>query len=233
MSVSLQWHVSQSESYIAYKRPDDDGENFAPVRTSKRMADSGDDEDLESNLGNRHDKRRRKVSNRQTRPIEQEVEDVEMGDELSDMPISRRGKKRDRAEASSAFGGDEDSFIDDQDDERPIRQRRRHRPSLASHRGQKRGRDDAPSDSESEADDRRGRGKASRQRQDHSGISDSDISMDGSRTSQDPLCKGRRVGEEWEAYGVQFKVGSDGRRLRKVLVKEDRPKFSMVRLFWP
>ncbi|KAI0053605.1 hypothetical protein FA95DRAFT_463916 [Auriscalpium vulgare] len=197
------------------------------IRT-KRTADSGDDGDLESNLGRRHDKRRRKVSNRQKSLLE-EAEDVDMVDELSDLPASHRGKKRHRAEAGSTFGGEEDSFFDDQDEDKSSRhRRRRQRQSLTSHRGQKRGRDDEDlSTSDSDGDERRSRGKASRQRQDHYGISDSDVSMDGTQASQDPLCKGRRVGEEWEAFGVEFKVGPDGRRLRKVLVKEDRPKFSM------
>ncbi|KAI0068671.1 hypothetical protein BV25DRAFT_1986254 [Artomyces pyxidatus] len=200
---------------------------FSP-RKPKRMADSGDDGDLESNQGSRHDKRRRKVSNRQAKAAVLDVEDVEMGDEVSEMELSQRGKKRDRAEAASMYGDDDSSFLDDQDEDRPNRHRRRkQRHSIVVLRGQKRGRDIDASDSESDRDDRRTRGKASRQRHGLSSISDTDVSMDDAQFSHDPLCKGRRIGEEWESYGVQFKVGPNGQRLRKVLVKEDRPKFSM------
>ncbi|KAF8338855.1 uncharacterized protein EI90DRAFT_3039436 [Cantharellus anzutake] len=43
----------------------------------------------------------------------------------------------------------------------------------------------------------------------------------------DPLCGGRRPGEEWESGGLKFKVGVDGRRLRKEAVVEKRPKYQM------
>ena len=46
--------------------------------------------------------------------------------------------------------------------------------------------------------------------------------------SQDPLCKGRKIGEEWESNGVQYKVGNEGQRLRLTLVKKARSKYSMV-----
>ncbi len=46
----------------------------------------------------------------------------------------------------------------------------------------------------------------------------------------DPLCGGRRPGEEWESGGLKFKVGLDGRRLRKESVVEKRPKYQMVRM---
>ena len=42
------------------------------------------------------------------------------------------------------------------------------------------------------------------------------------------LCKGRRIGDEWEVDGVRFKVGSEGKRLQKMFVKVFKPKFKMV-----
>jgi hypothetical protein len=47
--------------------------------------------------------------------------------------------------------------------------------------------------------------------------------------STDPLCQGRRIGEEWTINRQRFKVGYDGRRLRSALVKRVRKKYNMVR----
>jgi hypothetical protein len=66
-----------------------------------------------------------------------------------------------------------------------------------------------------------------------SDTSDTDPSVEDGQISRDPLCRGRRIGEEWEAHGVLFRVGLDGQRLRRVLVKEDRPKFNMVSMILP
>lgn len=49
----------------------------------------------------------------------------------------------------------------------------------------------------------------------------------------DPLCGGRRLGEEWESGGLKFKVGLDGRRLRKETLVEKRAKYQMVRIAFP
>jgi len=102
-----------------------------------------------------------------------------------------------------------------------------------SHRGQKRGREIDSLDSESDADNHLSKGKTSRRRHYQSSTSESDLSMDDGQFSKDPLCKGRRIGEEWEAHGIQFKVAQDGQRLRKALVKETRPKFTMVSFLLP
>lgn len=134
------------------------------------------------------------------------------------MEVSR-GKKRDRTEAGSSFGGD-DSVLDD--DEKPQRRRRRRistKATQSSFRGQKRTRDlhslDSD-DSDSEAPQRPSlRKKRGRRSQDEV-------------VSNDPLCKGRRIGEEWESNGVRFKVGPNGQRLRQELVKKSRTRFPMV-----
>lgn len=46
--------------------------------------------------------------------------------------------------------------------------------------------------------------------------------------SLDPLCRGHKVGEEWDAGHVRYKVGTDGQRLRRGTVQEVRVKYQMV-----
>lgn len=211
------------------------------ARRAKRLADSGEEGDLESLQGHRHDKRRRKTSNRTPvhPPIEivpstaDEEEDMEV-DAIDEMPAVRRGKKRDRVEAGSTFGGDDESAVDDVNDERSRhRRKRRNRRDGASHRGRKRGRGVDTSESESEEDSRRIAGKASRRRQHYSDDSEEDVPVDGVQVHKDPRCGGRAVGEEWEAPGAKYKVGRDGRRLILALVKTNRPLFPMVSCLGP
>ena len=199
----------------------------APVpRRSKRMADASDDSDLRSSQENRHDKRRRKVSSRHLKKRTQKGDDVEM-DGIPEVRLSRSGKKRDRTEMDSSFGPDDDLFYNDADTDFTLHRHRRRRQRKSSNvfRGQKRGRDADLLGVDTDSGDLRGRRKALRHRPD---TSDTDPSVDDGQISRDPLCGGRPIGEEWEAHGVQFRVGSDGKRLRRVLVKEDRPKFNMV-----
>ncbi|THH16925.1 hypothetical protein EW146_g3790 [Bondarzewia mesenterica] len=199
------------------------------ARRAKRSADDEQDENIELAEGSRRDKRRRKVSTHHQEDATDKVEDAEMDvDEAPKVRMIGRGTKRDREDAGSTFGGDDESVFDEHNDERPHRHRkRRQRKSGISYRGQKRGRDVDPLDSESDIDLHRTVGKAARRRQNDSTASEGDIAINDSRISKDPFCKGRRIGEEWEAHGAQFKVGLDGKRLRKVLVKTDRPKFPM------
>lgn len=207
------------------------------ARRSKRLADSGEDGDLESIQGRRHDKRRRKTSNRLSVappidivPSTADEEDEMEVDEVHEMPTIRRGKKRDRVEAGSTFGGDDESVADDAIGERSQhRRKRRNRKSGAPHRGRKRGRGVDSSESESEEDSRRTAGKASRRRQNRSDHSEGDALMDDAQISKDPRCGGRRVGEEWEAPGAKYKVGKDGKRLIQALVRAPRPLFHMVK----
>ncbi|KAI0005053.1 hypothetical protein BJV74DRAFT_806649 [Russula compacta] len=193
-------------------------------RRSKRMADSSDDSDLRYSQENRHDKRRRKVSARHIKKRMQRGVDVEMNG-VSEVELSRGGKKRDRTETDSSFGAD-DMPYNDQDTDSALHhhRKRRQRKSTNASRGQKRGRDVDSLGVDIDQGDLRGRRKAFRHRPD---TSDTDPSVEDGQISRDPLCRGRCIGEEWEAHGVQFRVGPDGRRLRRVLVKEDRPKFSM------
>ena len=199
----------------------------APVtRKSKRTADSSDDSDLRSSQENRHDKRRRKASNRRLKNHVRRDDDDEMEVDGLDVKTSRGAKKRDRTEVESTFGPDDDmTHNEDVDSALSRHRKRRQRKSGHIFRGQKRGRDlDSPG-MDTDYGNPRGKGRAFRRR---SATSDTDLSVEGVQTSKDPLCKGRRIGEEWEAHGVQFRVGPDGQRLRKVLIKEDRLKFNMV-----
>ena len=202
-----------------------DVDSASAPRRSKRMADSSDESDLRNSPENRHDKRRRKVSGRHLKKRIQKADDIEMNG-VSEDQISRGGKKRDRTETDFSFV-DDDILSNDQDVDFALHRhrRRRQRKSTNSFRGQKRGRDVDSLGVDTDSGDLRGRRKAFRHPPD---TSDTDPSIEDAQISRDPLCRGRRSGEEWEAHGVQFRVGPDGKRLRKVLVKEDRPKFSMV-----
>jgi hypothetical protein len=195
-------------------------------RRSKRMADSSDDSDLRYSQENRQDKRRRKVSSRHLKKRMQKGGDVEMNS-ISEVQMSLGGKKRDRTEMDSSFGPEDDMLYNDQDSDFTLHRhrRRRQRNSTNAIRGQKRGRDVDSLGIDTDSGDIRGRRKAFRHRPD---TSDTDPSLEDGQISRDPLCRGRRIGEEWEAHGVQFRVGPDGKRLRRLLVKEDRPKFNMV-----
>ncbi|CDO71357.1 hypothetical protein BN946_scf184908.g115 [Trametes cinnabarina] len=190
-------------------------------RGSKRVASLEDDEGLDASRVDRRDKRARKVSIDKSAIAEDyDMEDDEQEDELDGNPSIVRGKKRDRAEAGSTFGGD-DSVIDD--DEKPQRQRRRrtvsNKLSQSSSRGQKRVRDLDSYDSDDSADrlkrehTRKKRGKRSEEEE--------------VPVSHDPLCKGRHIGEEWESNGIRYKVGPNGQRLRQELVKKSRSRFPM------
>ncbi|KAI6024494.1 hypothetical protein EDC04DRAFT_2606406 [Pisolithus marmoratus] len=136
-------------------------------------------------------------------PIDEIMEDLE--DEVTELSSIPRGKKRDRAEAGSTFGADDD---DDVHNEKPTYHRKRRsvskRKSEARPRGRKRDRETEFPESEG-----------------------MDTSMEDTRVSKDPLCGGRKIGEEWEAGAVRYKVGDKGERLRLVLVKKARNKYHM------
>lgn len=192
------------------------------------MADSSDDSDLRSSQENRHDKRRRKASNRRLKKHVRRDDEIEMEVDGSDVKPSRVAKKRDRTEVESTFGADDDlSHNEDVDSAHSRHRKRRQRKSAHIFRGQKRGRDIDSPGVDTDYGNPRAKGRAFRRR---STTSDTDLSAEDAQMSKDPLCKGRRIGEEWEAHGVQFRVGPDGQRLRKVLIKEDRLKFNMVSL---
>lgn len=235
---------------------DEDAEWDPDYPRAKRGSKRGYDEEVRGARGKRARKFSKDYDDRRPHQREQhhdmDVDLVEQEDEedegLAELPnfryTSARGKKRDRAEAGSTFGGDgdgddEDSPDDhlDKADKRRMRKRRTTRKSDF--------RLNAPDDELSalqELDEESvAASSRSRRRKSHAGrrpggaTEGSDVSMsDDARTtassvvSKDPLCRGRKIGEEWEVHGVKYRVGPDGERLRQALVKTARSKFNMV-----
>ncbi|EKM59777.1 uncharacterized protein PHACADRAFT_170387, partial [Phanerochaete carnosa HHB-10118-sp] len=176
-------------------------------RGTKRLASLEEDEGFESSKAIGRDKRARKLVHQEAKAM--------------------RGKKRDRAEAGSTFDGDNSSAEDENEDKHRSNRRRRlaQKKSLANVRGRKRVRepevdsDDDDSDSLSRRSARHKRGRRSPK--------EGDFLSDDGMISHDPLCRGRRIGEEWESNGVKYKVGPNGQRLRQALVKKSRSRFPM------
>ncbi|KAH7926780.1 hypothetical protein BV22DRAFT_330112 [Leucogyrophana mollusca] len=217
------------------KRSWDEASDPEPEPTKKSRVDGGELTDGDENAG------RNNQSSGQARPsrgskrefVSEDDEDLDDEGELHTIP---RGKKRDRAEAGSTFGGDDED--DAAESEKASRRRKRRtvpkRKSEAHSRSKKRDREAGSPDSDGEggggSDGSPRKGRSSRKKRDKKAMSEeshSDVSMDGSHVSKDPLCKGRKIGEEWEAGGVQYKVGSNGEHLRLTLVKKARNKYPM------
>ena len=225
--------------------------NTAPKRGSKRGFGEEEEEEIEevSETKKSRGKRARKVSQekiRQSHVIDDnmDIDDEEL-DEVTELR-SRAGKKRDRAEAGSTFGGDdEESEVEpESEDDIKARRRRRKRRTVAKRkseasdtRGKKRDRDSDNERSDQESEDasqgkvsRKKRGKRGSDRHDKDHDLRSDISMDESNASV--RGKIRVIGEEWESNGIKYKVGPNGQRLRLTLVKQARQKFIMVFFFF-
>jgi len=215
----------------------------APQRGSKRGF--GEEEDSEEVIDTKKSrgKRARKVSQEKSRQSlviddNMDIDDEEL-DEITELTSRSRGKKRDRAEAGSTFGGDDDDSAAEHEPEDDVKARRRRRKrrtvakrkSEASHaRGKKRDRDTDDEKSDQETEDglqgkvsRKKRGKRESDRHD---ASRSDVSMDESINSTRGIV--RAIAEEWESNGIKYKVGPNGQRLRQALVKQARQKFVMV-----
>ena len=223
-----------------------DIDDTAPKRGSKRGFGEEEEEGEEvSETKKSRGKRARKVSQEKTRQSHVIDDNMDIdGEELDEVTElrSRAGKKRDRAEAGSTFGGDDEDSAAELEPEDDIKARRRRRKrrtvakrkSEASHaRGKKRDRDSDDEISDQESEDasqgkvsRKKRGKRGSDRHDKDHASRSDISMDESITSI--RGKVRVIGEEWENNGIKYKVGLNGQRLRQALVKQARQKFVMV-----
>jgi hypothetical protein len=223
--------LTDGEEDAEWQQPSDREGDRRPERGSKRVYGERDHETHASRAT--RDKRARKVTPEDQIMGEEGID----GDELTDLKTISRGRKRDRAEAGSTFGGDDAELPmadDGEDDGKNSRRRKRRtmkqRKSDVHSRGQKRDRD-AKSHSDSEEDENRVKKRTSRKqkgRNDGKEDTASDVSMGDSQISQDLLCKGRRIGDEWEANGVLWKVGPNGDRLRQALVKQARSKFVMV-----
>ncbi|KAJ3509761.1 hypothetical protein NLJ89_g5043 [Agrocybe chaxingu] len=217
-------------------------EEAAPKRGSKRgIRDEEDSEEVNESKKARG-KRARKVSQEKAAHHYQgdqsmDVDEEEEADEITELKSNFRGKKRDRAEAGSTFGGDDD---DDSAAEREaegnskVRKGRKRRTvakrkSEASYiRGKKRerGQEDGGSDSDDSFPNKKSSRKKKGKRASHIEHRDSksDISIDESTTSTK---KGREIGEEWESNNVKYKIGPNGQKLRLTLVKKARQKFVM------
>lgn len=215
-----------------------------PQRGSKRVF--GDEDDNEGGYYSKRtrDKRARKFSLEKTPqhgPIDMDIDEEE--DAVPELRSAVRGKKRDRAEAGSTFGGDdEDSPHEAEEDDAKARRYRKRRTyakrkSDAGNpsRGKKRDRLEE-GDSELESDDglilkvsRKKRGKKSAHSSEHDedDRGGSDISMQDSQRSSSKTIR-RNIGDEWESNGVKYKIGPNGQRLRQALVKKARQKFNMV-----
>lgn len=200
-------------------------------RGSKRQA-GGDDEEANDSAKKKASSKRARRQSRKTGEGVQPMDEDENGDQLMDLDPVSRGKKRDRAEAGSVFGGDDDSPVDN----RKKARRRKRKSSLhamevdSESRGTKRSYD-IESTVDSDDDELFQRVKPSRKRGKRLPDMDedsTDMSMDGTTVSRDPACGGRNVGEEWQANGQNYKVGPDGRRMRQALVKKRRSRYSMV-----
>jgi len=207
-----------------------EGGDLVPVRGSKRLASPDDEDDFDDSfVTQRRDKRARKVS-REHPPIPEDdlMVDADADGDAADEPYtSPRGKKRDRGDAASTFGGDEDSLVDDSDDKHK-RNRRRRTVSTRKPRGQKRGRESHMFESGSDGEVEFSSVRGSRKKRGKKAVAQEDMSFFEPPYSTDPLCKGRRVGEEWEIGGTKYKVGPNGDRLQQALVKRKRPKYKMV-----
>ncbi|TFK28933.1 hypothetical protein FA15DRAFT_664569 [Coprinopsis marcescibilis] len=220
---------------------DEDALWHSRASSSKRPAKrtyGHDDEDYERI----RDKRARKVSlEKNGRVVEYEDMDIdEEMDEVPDMASGVRGKKRDRAEAGSTFGGDDDSAPEDDAKNRHSRRKRRTFSKRKSEvgpfvAGHKRDRDIDLEDEEMGTPSEAGTLRKSRhkkgKRQSHVNeyddfLNGSDISIDESLASSGSR-RPRRIGEEWESNGVRYKIGLNGQRLRQELVKKARNKFVM------
>ncbi|KAF9006704.1 hypothetical protein BDQ17DRAFT_1352230 [Cyathus striatus] len=224
---------------------EDERNGYVPIRGSKRGLGEEDESDFIQSECSR-DKRARKVSLEKTPQTfmydydGMDVDADEAGDEVPDLQASsNRGKKRDRAEAGSTFGGDDEESAPEHDEEdAKSRRRRRKRRTVSKRksdaasnaRGKKRDRDveDSGSDMENEGEialrssrKKRGkRGSLAASRLDEETRSDNE-SLASSKS------RGRRIGDEWESNGIKWKIGPNGQRLRQALVKKARQKFVM------
>ncbi|KAF5364265.1 hypothetical protein D9756_000288 [Leucocoprinus leucothites] len=210
-----------------------------PQRGAKRYLFEEDEN--EDNLVERQSrgKRQRKVSldkGTWTEGDDLDMDIDEEDDEIDDLPYILRGKKRDRAEAGSTFGGDDDdSGIElDSPGSKPKRHTRKRRTFSkrksdidVAARGQKRDRDMDDEEIDLESGDensyvlRKKRGKKTFFRDDELSEHSAGLSQASSGS------RSRSIGEEWSSNGIRWKVGPNGQRLRQALVRRATQKFTM------
>jgi hypothetical protein len=194
-----------------------------PTLVSQRIKRMATDEDEGFESSGTRDKRTRKSAH-----------ENERGNHVSSAAAGARSKKRDRTEASGL--GDSGAAVDEEDDGRQPRRRRRMVSTTtkagSTHGnggGRKRGREVVSGDSDddrSESPSKRvainKRGKRVSQ--------ESDSAEEDDRANQpDFHRKGRRIGDEWQAGNVRYRIGLNGQRERCAVVKRRRPCFDMVK----
>ncbi|KIJ20429.1 hypothetical protein PAXINDRAFT_166484 [Paxillus involutus ATCC 200175] len=218
---------------------DEQADWYAQYTDTRSRRGSRDSPDLrvESNRVNMNGQMRSSRIN-DLQDEDHESADEAMGDvdedEATELRTVPRGKKRDRVEAGSTFGGDDEEDV--QNGKSTHHRKRRtiaRRKSEITARGKKRDRDAESPQSEGEGDgsesSRRHSNRSSRKKRGKKATSgeNDDTLADDPRVSKDPLCGGRRIGDEWEVDGVQYKVGDKGERLRLTLLKKARNKYHM------
>ena len=191
--------------------------------------DDDDDDDDDVPEPEPQDKRTRKVS------FSDEVTQVASGESAMAVDVDedvdesgihgplQRGKKRDRAEAGSTLGGEDDDIELNTERSVPLRRTRKRRTSSkhesdtgpVATRGQKRGRD--PNDSEIGTED-----ETLHSRRKKRGKKNYVILRDHGK---------RTFGEEWWDSDIRWKLDHKGRLLRRDLVKQVAPKYRMVSLY--
>lgn len=214
-------------------------------RGAKRvMGDESDQDDDDNGRKRAREKRARNFSLQKDFLPEKEDMEVDSEEENgeADVHISSRGKKRDRADAASTFGGDDEESISEHEHGNNTRRRQRKRPTVSKRRsdgaigrGKKRDRafdgsdDDAPSEPDARPRlSRKKRGRKNSSMEIDDDHSDKTASVGGSSNSG----RRRRIGEIWESNGIKYKMGPDGQRLRQAIVKRARQKFTMVRILY-
>ncbi len=188
-------------------------------RSTQRVDRNGEDAPLSQRA---RDKQPRKGSNDSTTLSDDDMI-VDYQESSSYSPSTARGKKRERVDSGSMFGG-EGALEAETTREKKRRNKRRSDVNSSSSRGKKRDRD-VQDEIEEEADEtspqviRKKRGKRTQREPE----SKADSSMES------VLEKGprREIGEEWESNGVEYKIGPNGQRLRKTL-KRTPQKCPMV-----
>lgn len=205
--------------------------SLAHIRGAKRGAAPVDEIENNGTIGRKAGKR----SRRQSRRLPSIYDENEEYDRLMDLDPVSRGKKRDRAEAGSTFGGDDESPLSGQGRRKTRRQKRKSDmsdildDSFLSSRGTKRN-FEVESTLDSEEDGSPRHSKMSRGLSRNASDS-SEMSLDGPLVEES--CGDRRIGDEWHSNGSTFRVGQDGRRQRQVLLRRRRSRFSMVSLPLP
>lgn len=196
------------------------------VRGAKRSAAPVDEIENIGSIGRKAGKRSRK----QPRKAPSIYNENDGYGRLMDLDHVSRGKKRDRAEAGSTFGGDDESPLSGQGSRKTRKQKRKSDMSdildgsFLSSRGTKRN-FEVESTLDSEEDGSPRHTKMSRGLPRNESDS-SDMSLD--EPVVETACGNRRIGEEWHSNGTTFRVGQDGRRQRLVLLRRQRSRFAMV-----